>query len=247
MTQAEQLYNNVAPLRNVAALCQLIERVQNRDFSLPGMACFYGFSGYGKTSAATFASVKYGCISVQVADSWSRKKLCQAILAEMGIKPRGLVYDMMDQIKEWLAIQDVPLLLDDADLLIRKGMIETTREIYEGSGASIILIGEEELPQNLARVERIHGRMLDWVAAQPADASDVDHLADLYAAGVTVSQELKTKILEQARGSLRRIAVNLATCKEIGATKGIEAIGLDDWGKRQFFTGNAPTARRGAA
>lgn len=247
MNDEEQLYNNVAPLRNVAALCSLIERVKDRDFGLPGMACFYGFSGFGKTSAATFATVKYRCVSVQVADSWSKKKLCQAILQEMGVKPRGLVYDMIDQIKEWLAVEDAPLLLDDADLLIRKGMIETTREIYEGSGAPVILIGEEELPQKLRVAERIHGRMLDWVAAEPANGRDFDHLGRIYAPGVTVSDELKGRIMKAANGSLRRISVNLSHVKEVAALSSSNHVGMEQWGKRAIYTGEAPRARGSAA
>ena len=48
------LINNVAPLRNVMLLGALIRKVQSRDEGMPGMACFHGFSGYGKSQAALY-------------------------------------------------------------------------------------------------------------------------------------------------------------------------------------------------
>jgi len=57
--------NSVAPLRNVAALMELLERVMNRTPGLPGMATFHGFSGYGKSFAAMYAANKYRAYLVQ--------------------------------------------------------------------------------------------------------------------------------------------------------------------------------------
>jgi hypothetical protein len=45
MADGPRLYNTIAPLRNVAALVALIDRVKSRGLNLPGMATFYGFSG----------------------------------------------------------------------------------------------------------------------------------------------------------------------------------------------------------
>ncbi|WP_236549860.1 ATP-binding protein, partial [Profundibacterium mesophilum] len=81
--------------------------------------------------------------------------------------PKGTVSEMVEAISAELAMSDAPLLIDEADMLVKRKMIEIVRDIYEGSGAPVILIGEELLPQKLQQWERIHGRMLDWVAAQP--------------------------------------------------------------------------------
>lgn len=55
MTESNRQFNSVAPLRNVVAMVQLVDRVISRAPTLPGMAVFYGPSGYGKSSAATYA------------------------------------------------------------------------------------------------------------------------------------------------------------------------------------------------
>ncbi|MFG5381020.1 AAA family ATPase [Yoonia sp. R2-816] len=244
MTNNMPLYNTVAPLRNVAALVELIERVQGRALNLPGMATFYGPSGFGKSFSAIFATNKFQAITVQVKSTWTRKKLCQAILTEMGLPKVTTVSDMVDDISQFLAMHDRPLIIDEADFLVQRKMIEIVRDIHEGSGAPVILIGEELLPQKLKTWERVHGRMLDWVAAEPADMSDVKHLMRLYVPGIQIAPEILDTMLKASHGSIRRIRVNLEQVREMALVNGLTDVGSNDWGQRQFFTGTAPAPRR---
>jgi hypothetical protein len=46
----------IAPLRNVGLFGELVDKVQRRAQHLPGLACFYGHSGYGKTRSAVLAA-----------------------------------------------------------------------------------------------------------------------------------------------------------------------------------------------
>lgn len=241
--------NTIAPLRNVAALAELVDRVVNRPGNLPGMATFHGPSGYGKSFAAIYSANKHRAYHVQVKSVWTRKKLCQSILAEMGIKPAATVADMVDQIGQELSLSRRPLLIDEADFLVAKGMIEVARDIYESSQSTIILIGEEELPQKLKVWERVHGRMLDWVAAQPASLSDVKHLAKLYCPGIELGADLLEVVERASAGSVRRICVNLDRVREWAqvndrGTPGGGAIAAAEYGG-ELFTGNPPA--RGAA
>ncbi|WPY94704.1 ATP-binding protein [Limimaricola variabilis] len=234
----------VAPLKNVAALAELIDRVANRPIGLPGLGVLYGPSGFGKSMAAIYCTNRFHAVTVQIKSVWTRKKLCEAILAEMGIPKASTVSDMLDQISEQLAISDVPLIIDEADFLVQRKMIEIIRDIYEGSQAPVILIGEELLPQKLREWERVHNRVLDWVPAEPADMSDVAHLTRLYASGVEVTKELQERLLRESHASIRRICVNLTRIAELARREGLETVGLDQWGKRPFFTGAAPEVRR---
>ena len=245
MTEETRLYNSVAPLRNVAALTALIDRVQNRALGLPGMATFYGFSGYGKSTAAIYAANKFQAFLVQVKSAWTKKKFCEAVLGEMALTPTRTIGDMVDQIAQNLTVLNVPLIIDEADHLVSRKMIEIVRDIYEGSQSPVILIGEELLPQKLREWERVHGRMLDWVAAQPADMSDLNHLAPIYAPGLELGADLKTTLLKVSAGSTRRICVNLAQIYERAQVLGRNRLGGGDIDARSLFTGIAPTPRRG--
>jgi hypothetical protein len=106
------------------------------------------------------------------------------------------------------------------------------------------LIGEEELPTKLLKWERVHGRMLDWVAAQPAELSDVNQLAPIYASGIQIGEDLKSRLLDQSGRSIRRVSINLAHVRETAVTLGLSRMGMGDWGARPFFRGEAPPPRR---
>lgn len=244
MAEETRLYNNVAPLRNVAALTALIDRVQNRVSGLPGMACYYGWSGFGKSTAAIYAANRFRGVLVQVKSAWTKKSLCTAILTELGLPVKGNTADMVDRVAAALAVQGYPLIIDEADHLVARRMVEIVRDIYEGSQVPVILIGEELLPQKLREWERVHGRMLDWVAVQPADMADLNHLAPIYAPGIEIAPELRAEILRASHGSTRRVCVNLAQVHERALVLGRSRMAAGDFDHRGFFTGSAPTPRR---
>lgn len=244
MPDEPRLYNSVAPLRNVAALTALIDRVHSRAIGLPGMACFYGFSGYGKSTAAIYAANRFQAVLVQCKSAWTKKNLCAAILAELGLPAKGNTADMVDRVAAELAMRGVPLIVDEADHLVARKMVEIVRDIYEGSQAPVILIGEELLPQKLKEWERVHGRMLDWVAAEPADLSDLNHLAPIYAPGIAIAPDLKQALLRVSHGSTRRVCVNLAHVYERAQVLGQGQMKAADFDPRHFYTGTAPQARR---
>jgi len=234
----------IAPLRNVAALSELIQRVQNRHHALPGMACFHGFSGYGKSCAAIYAANKWRAYHVQVKSVWTRKKLARSILQEMGVNnAAATVADMIDQIGEQLSLSQRPLLIDEADILVKRGMIEVVRDIYESSRSTIILIGEENLPHALRRWERVHGRMLDWVPAQPVSEADTRHLARLYCADIELDDALIATLTRVASGSVRRVAVNLDRARERASILAADKLTLADFPESGMFTGLAPVGR----
>ena len=244
MTEDRPLFNSVAPLRNVGALVELIARVQSRGYGLPGMATFYGPSGYGKSTAAVYAANKFRAYSVQMKSAWTAKKLCNAILQDLGLPQGRTIADMIDDIAEEIAKSGRPLIIDEADHLITRNMIEIVRDIYESSGAAIILIGEELLPQKLQKWERVHGRMLDWVGAQPGDLADVGHLAKIYCRDVEIDPELAAHLLKVSNASIRRISINLDRVREIALTKGLTRATRKDFSDSSFFTGHAPAPRR---
>lgn len=241
---SSNLYNNIAPLGNVAAFLTLVDRLENRGHGLPGMGCFYGPSGFGKTTASLFAANQKQACAVQMKSVWTQKTLCSAICIELGVQPARTIADMVDQIAEALAREDIPLFIDEADFLVKRNMVEIVRDIYESSFVPVILIGEEQLPQKLRAWERVHGRILSWVAANPCDDADFDLLQNIRCPGLTLEADLIARMKEASRGSARRVVENLEAARELAATHGLTHVRLSDWGRRQFFTGVAPDPRR---
>ena len=243
MADGSRHFNSVATLRNVMAMVALIQRVKDRAATLPGMAVFYGPSGYGKTTAATYAANSFQAYQVQAQSTWTKKSLCEAILTELGLELRGRVDQMVRDISREIAATGRPLLIDEADHLVSRGLIELVRDIYEGSEATIILIGEEELPRKLMRWERVHGRMLAWIPAEPGVMSDVTQLMKIYCPGLEIEPALLERILTDSRNSIRRICVNLDAVRLFALGRGLKRVTAEDWGDQNFFTGQAPNPR----
>ncbi|MDR2075612.1 MAG: ATP-binding protein [Desulfovibrio sp.] len=234
----------VVPTRNVYLLMELVDRVKGRGFGLPGMGTFYGPSGWGKSSAVIHCALSsHRSYYVQMKSLWSRKSLLEMILAEMSIVPARTMPPMLEQIGKQLAQSGRPLIIDEADYIVKKGMIEVVRDIYEVSQGTVILVGEENLPGHLEAIERVHGRMLDWVAAQPADMDDAKMFAGQLCPGVVVADDLLERFVEAARGSARYLCNNLNRLAEFCRLQNRSEIAAQDY-SAPLFTGKAPEGRK---
>lgn len=237
------LYGGVAPLANVARLTQLIDRCNNRAAGLPGMGCYSGRAGYGKTTGAIYATNSLSAVHVEALPFGGLLKLMQMIVAELGHRPGRTVSALFDQACEDLARSGRTLIIDEADHILRDSMIEAVRSLHDRSGAPVILMGEEQLPQRLQRWERVHGRIMAWTAAEPATADDVTHLARVYCEGVELAPDLRAAVLEASRGSIRYVSTNLAALREFALVRDLRRLARSDW-QGEFHTGEPPATRR---
>lgn len=226
-----------APLKNVTALMTLVNRLQARTVDLPGFGVFHGPSGYGKTKAAIYVCNKCSAPMVSIGDSWTRRKFLEHVLRELGtVKPRGTVADMTEQAIEQLGEHiDRPLLIDEADKAVDKGWIELIRELHDYSQAPIVLIGEEQLPSKLMRVERVHNRVLDWQPAQACDLDDARKLAMVYAPQLVIDEALLDHVRAQCKGVARRISTTLAEMGEFAMTSGLTTLDLKSYTGRIYI------------
>ena len=227
-------------------LVALIDRAQNRRHGLPGMGCFYGRAGLGKTTCGIYATNTLDACHVEAEPVGGAKNLLQMIVTELGERPKKTVPDLLHQAQESLAISGRALIIDEADHILTTKMIEAVRSIHDKSGAAVILMGEELLPQRLQAWERVHGRMLAWVEAEPATIEDLGHLAKVYAPGVEIVPDVREALLTTSKASMRYISTNLAAIAEFAAVRGLNRITRADLAGLALHTGEPPTLRRGA-
>ncbi|WP_048646573.1 AAA family ATPase [Nitratireductor soli] len=232
---------SVAPLKNVASCLALVDALIHRPPHLPNIGVFSGFSGYGKTMAAQYCWNRTGALFIEVFDFWTRKKFCQAILAELGVaRPRGTIGDMMDEIIARLGDDPArPLIIDEADKLVDKGMIELVRDLNKAAQVPVLLVGEEKLPQKLEAHERVHNRVLEWVLAQPCDLDDARALTAFLYPRLVISDALLDHICAETRGRARRIATSLNAAAAFAANAGLAELDVSNYSGR-IFTGEAP-------
>jgi DNA transposition AAA+ family ATPase len=243
---SDHIVQGPVALKNVAAFMAMSTRLIERSPHLPGFGVCHGPSGYGKTYASIFTQNKTKAIRVEVGDSWTRRTLLRNILRECGetVKEKWPISDLSDLAKSVLGEDPRrPLIVDEADKLVDKGMIEIMRELQESSGAPVILIGEEKLPAKLLTVERMHNRVLHWFPAQPCDLEDARILAGAFAPKVDIKDDLLEAIRARSGGRARRIVVNLDHAAEVARNKSLKTLDLKAWGAEEYFTGEPPTQR----
>lgn len=249
MSEPTRAVNTVAPLTNVALMQELVGRLRHRKPDLPGIGCFYGFSGDGKTVATIYAVNKLDqeAAYLEVRSTWTRKKFVEALLQELapgtrfGSKP---TYDLIEIAAEKLMVGRIILFVDEADFVVDRGYAEVIRDIYEIAKTPIILIGEEQLPVKLERYERLHNRMARPVASEACSLADARHLAALYADKIAVADNLLDHLVKQVKGCTRRVAANLDDIQEEALRQGWDSVDRKAWGDRAFNTGDVTTRRR---
>ncbi|OEC55651.1 AAA family ATPase [Pseudomonas sp. AP42] len=233
----------IVPLTNVGLLSAAIGRAHDRPSGLPGMVVMYGASGLGKSVGAAFAANQHRAYYVECRDTWSKKAFLLAILREMSIQPERTLSQMVDQIAEQLSRSGRPLLIDDVQYLLEKAVANVLTDIYNASQGTIVLIGEERVPASLAKLERLHNRVLEWVPAQRATLDDLRALAHASYPSLRFADDLLEDLRTKVGGCLRRVAVNLYRVYSETQAQAIDSIDLAGWGSRGWFTGEAPSRR----
>ncbi len=242
--------NRPAPLKNVSAFSILLEKLVQRRPDLPGLGCFYGVSGLGKTKAAIYGANRYRALYVECGQFTTAKSLLMSILKELGVqRPKGSVPEMIEEAIRILSA-DIrrPLIIDEAHHVAHKKFIDLARELHDKSMAPIVLIGEETLPKQLEAFERVHNRMLGWVAAVPCDGDDFAQLVkSCCSSNIQIADDLAKAILKQTKGNTRRIVVNLARVEHVAQVTGESLIDLATFGgAASVISSKAPEPRRAA-
>lgn len=236
----------IAQIANVGVCYEAIARTRERNRLLPGIAAYYGPSGFGKSVSANYVANKEDAYYVQAKSTGSKKSFLQSILREMSIAPYNTIAEMSEQIATELAKSGRPLIIDEFDHLVTSGKVEMVRDIYESSQSTILIIGEELLPRKLERWERFHGRILTWVPALPASVVDAQLLAPIYAPQTQIAEEVLEKLVAQVRGSVRRVCTNLEMLNEACLENGRDTVtssSLLELMPGGFITGESPKPR----
>ncbi len=246
MTETARIHKP-APLKNVAAFSTMLQRVVERRRDLPGLACFFGPSGLGKTKSAIYGANKYHAAYVECGQFTTAKSLLVAILKELGqSRPRGTVTDLIDEaIMLMIGQPDRPLIVDEAHHVAHKRFVDLLRELHDKSLAPVILIGEETLPKQLEGFERVHNRMLEWVRALPCDEEDFRLLAKSALPAISLAPDLIAAILQATGGNTRRIVVNLAKAEEQAKLTGSSSLDLAGFGGMAGMVSSSAPRRLG--
>lgn len=223
---------STAPLKNVVNMMVLVEAMRTRDQHSSSLALFTGPSGYGKSFAARYAQNRTQGIYVEVKFGWTRKIFLQSLLIELGENsPRGTCGDMYLEIVRRLGSDPArPLIIDEADYLLAKGLVEYARDFGDSTGVPVILIGEEKLPSKLKAVEKVDNRVLERVLAVKCDLEDGRTLADLLCPKLTITDALLALLIEKTAGRTQRLVNTLNDVRKFARRSGVEELDVSSYG-----------------
>ena len=220
---------SIAPLRTVRATMELVDGLLERSENMPGIGVVYGYASLGKTVAANYARNSTGAHLIEISEYWSRKHFAKNLLLALGYPdPKGTAADMVERAIRILSDDPTrPLIIDEADILLDKGMIGLVRDLHDKGQVPIILVGEEKLPEKLAKWDRVYDRILDMVAAQPCDLSDTAALARIIAPDLAIGEDVLDEIRRRTDGRARRIVTSLERLRHKAGVHGAEQLTLD--------------------
>lgn len=233
-----------APLKNMLLLDTLMKQAIERPDHLPGICGFSGPSGFGKSTAAAWVAGKYQANYLEVRSLWTKRSFLEHLVRlQDGMVPARTAAELLDQAVTGMIRSGLPLIIDEFDNAVDRGLVEVVRDIHEQTKTPVIIIGEERLPQKLKRWERFDGRVLNWVQARPADLADVMELADHYMPGVKIEDDLAELLAKTAKGSVRRIVVNLDHIGRFARGSKLASVGVSEWGDRALYSGTTIKVR----
>ena len=190
--------------QNVQRLRKIITSALDTEKGRPGMAAVWGEAGCGKTVAAQSLYVTSGYY-LRAMEGVTQCAFLQDLCFEVkGSRPRSSAACKREIIAA-LDGERQAIFVDEADRL-NVHRIEDLRDIYDMTGAPIILIGEQGLPTLLEARSRIIDRIPNEfrLAFGKVEAADVAMYA-MEAAGLSLTPEACTVVHTATHGNFRRI------------------------------------------
>jgi DNA transposition AAA+ family ATPase len=233
-----------AQLTNMSLALRTLLDCREAPEGSPRLGLFYGFSGYGKSVAAAFCAGRVEAAFIEAKSVWGQRSILEAIARELGIaRIERTNPKILQQIIDALLREPRPLIIDEMDHLVKKQSVEVIRDIHDGAGIAIMMIGEESLPAKLREWERFDNRILVATPAQPASFEDGCKLRDHYCHRVAIADDLVSFFVERTKGVTRRVVTNLQTAQRVALEEGAEEIDRAWWGTRPVMTGETPLRR----
>jgi len=240
--------SKTVPISNIARLSEAANALIHRAYGMPGMGLIEGQTGYGKTTAVAWLSIKLNGAFVRALATTTPSSLLESICKELGVGRRPTNVGTVEVIVQRLAETGRPLFIDEADYLVtNKRTIETLRDIHDLATVPVVLIGMHGFRRKVTHLQQLTGRIAQWVEFEAASIDDAKQLARELAE-VDVAADLVHRLHDAARGSVRLIVVGLGRIEQFARARSLSKVSATDWpANADFFVGTAPTTKRATA
>jgi DNA transposition AAA+ family ATPase len=227
----------VAKTKNVLAAFDAYQHLSEAALNnTPSIAMFTGQAGLGKTTAGSYLFVQADGILVRCLKSDTLGTFLERLSQELGLDQRARKADMLKFIVHELAVTGKPLFIDECDYIAeRQDVLETIRDIYDLANVPIILIGYNQLPKKVKRLEQLYSRISQHIEFQPADLDDITTMASELVTDTAIHADLLAELLHASKGNFRRIHTGVNTIEAFARSNAMPSINAAQWGEQQFF------------
>lgn len=209
---------------NFKRLAEAQKVVARRGAREAGLVIIQGPYGIGKSELCERWAAENGAVFVRCKETWTKRALLDELADRMGLDKRGRNQEVQARIIGKLAVDMAPLMLDEADHLVRStaSLLEVVRDITDITGTMCFLVGMDRFGQKVARYPHIASRvakvvefqllsMADVKAAVAAKASLGDHHE---APALPMDEGVIAAIAEQCKGRMRLLLNAVANIEQ---------------------------------
>lgn len=235
---------------NFKRLKEAEKLVARRGAREAGLVIVRGVYGVGKSELTERWAVDSGYVFVRAKETWTKRALLDELADKMGLAKTGRNQEVQARIIGKMAVDMVPLIVDEADFLVRStaSLLEVLRDITDLTGTMCFLVGMEHFPLKVARYAHIASRVAKVVEFETLSLADVK--ATLTAkAEVTIDDDVAALIHQQAKGRMRLVLNAIANVEQWAAANSWNKVTLERLKDRQLcteFTGQQLGRRREA-
>lgn len=195
--------------------------VSRRGAREAGLVLVRGVYGVGKSELTERWATDSKYVFVRAKETWTKRALLDELADRMGLAKHGRNQEVQARIIGKMAVDMVPLIVDEADFLVRStaSLLEVLRDITDLTGTMCFLVGMEHFPLKLARYEHIASRVARIVEFEPLSIADV-RATVAAKAEIPFAPELADEIHRQANGRMRLVLNAIANVEQWAQANG---------------------------
>ncbi|MCA0270424.1 MAG: ATP-binding protein [Bacteroidetes bacterium] len=226
----------------------------NRPQGTEGMVILWGRPGEGKSTVIVDVALRFNAMFLRATSAWTMTTMLQALCRELQLPTSSRRQQMMDAIIETLSDVKRPIIVDEADYLLRgRGdMIDALRDIYDMTGVPVVFVGMEEFKKRLRNLGggRFMRRLTQWVEFSGLTLPDTRLVIDTLCE-IAVDDDLVQHVHDRCEANIGRIVIAISRIEAAAkaSSPALARIGLEDFGKKTplWLDHVSPTVTRRAA
>ena len=200
---------------NFKRLKEAEKLVAKRGAREAGLVIVRGVYGIGKSELTERWAADSAYVFVRAKETWTKRALLDEVADKMGLAKHGRNQEVQARIIGKMAVEMVPLIVDEADFLVRStaSLLEVLRDITDLTGTMCFLVGMEHFPHKVARYAHIASRVARIVEFEVLSLADVKATVALKAE-VGMEDDLVNEVHRQAKGRMRLVLNAIANIEQ---------------------------------